>query len=181
VEEFLSSTTRYFINRKLAGLLLCMVPVYRRQPTGARTSATASEMRLNIVILIAAHLICETAEVLSKLWPSLLYSTCDPFINYKWPWPEYPLYTLAFVKMITDSVAVIMIVFVIVRIAWDYSPRLRGCALCLLGYHLIDHFMLWYNYRTGHALYWAMGFAMIGCIVSMFIKENNPGKIRRIA
>jgi len=85
------------------------------------------------------------------------------------------------IKYVTDSIFVIAVFFVLVRVAWNYSTRLRACALCLFGYHLIDHFMLWYNYRTGHALYWAMGFAMIGCVVSMFGKEPEGGKVKKIA
>lgn len=129
-------------------------------------------MKLNIILLVIAHILTEAGEVIEK-WPSMKYAKVTPFINYKWPHDPDGLYLTWWVKYNTDTLLLVTIFFVCMRVFARYSLRLWLCSLMLLCYHLIDLFLLWYNYRTGHATYWAVAITMIGCLLSLLAKDKK--------
>lgn len=133
-------------------------------------------MRVNIILLIIGHLQLETSEVLAKVWPGFSSVKVKPFINYQWPHDAEGIPLDWWVKYCTDSMLFVIVFFVLCRVAMEYSYRLFRVSAILFVYHLFDHFMLWYNYRTSHWAYWVFIVAVVACVVAMFLPDRR-GKV----
>lgn len=130
------------------------------------------------IILVLGHLLTESGELIEHAIPELKQVYIHPFISssYKFPYPE-GINILWWIYYCTNDLLWIFTFFCAAVIASNYSFRLfRVCAVFFV-YHVIDHFMLWYNYKTGHVLYWFMGLAIIACTISMFLPERKSGRV----
>lgn len=133
------------------------------------------------ILLIAGHLLTELSEVLEHLHPSLKSVYIHPFISqsYKFPYPE-GINILWWIYYCTNDFLWIITFFVAAVISSHYSDRLfRICAIFFV-YHIIDHFMLWYNYKTGHGMYWIAAAAYVSASLMMFTKDKMTAPVRHI-
>lgn len=134
-------------------------------------------MKVNVFLLILGHALLELAELLQRIRPSIVNVYIKPFINYTWPHDNRGISLIWWVKYCTDSFLYIIVFFVMARVAAVYSFRLFIiCGIWFL-YHLFDGFMLWYNYRTSHWLYWVIVAGAALSIGSLFLPEKRAGKV----
>lgn len=135
-------------------------------------------MKVNVFLLILAHLLNELSPLAQRVDSSLKDVYVDPFINYHWPHDERGINILWWIKYCTDDFSWIIVMFVLCRVAAKYSFRMFTIAGLWFLYHIIDAFMLWYNYRTGHYVYWILVPVIAGCIVALFIPERKTGQVK---
>lgn len=67
----------------------------------------------------------------------------------------------------------IVIFFVLAKVAIRYSFLLFRVFGLYFIYHVIDHFMLWYNYKSTGTMYLVLNGAIILTIISMFLPEKQ--------
>lgn len=131
-------------------------------------------------LLIAGHLLTELGSVLylinrPKTWH------IDPFLSpsYEFPGGEgIDLYW--WIKWVTDDLLWCITFFVLAKIAYQVSFRLFLVGSVFFLYHAIDHFMLWWNYKTSYWMYWVMITAVIATIASLFMPEKKQGIIKSL-
>lgn len=130
------------------------------------------------VLIIAGHLLTEASEISENVFPYLKKVYIHPFIDpdYKFPYPQ-GVNILWWIYYCTNDFLWIVTFFVSAMIAAKYSFRLFRVCVVFFIYHVVDHFMLWYNYKTGHVVYWLMGAAFTGAIISMFLPERKTGRV----
>ena len=70
--------------------------------------------------------------------------------------------------------------FVLAKIAYRYNFRLFliGCIFFL--YHVVDWFMMWYDYKTSQLFYWFLNGAIVLSIIALFIPEKKQGVVKSI-
>jgi hypothetical protein len=139
--------------------------------------ASTTKMKANIILLIIGHAQTEIAELLLRVRPSLAKVYIQPFINYTWPHDERGVSLIWWVKYCSDDLLWVITYFVLARVAALYSFRLFCITALWFIYHLFDSFMLWYDYRTSHWLYWVLVAGIATTIAFMFLPEKKTGRI----
>lgn len=135
-------------------------------------------MRLLAIILILAYVGSEAAEIMQRLWPWLSGVKVQPFIAYDWPHDQEGINLLWWVKYNTDALLSLVIVFVLARVAKEYSFRVFKVAAILCVYHVFDWFMLWYDYRQSHWYYYAVAaFYSVAVIRLLWPMRKDKAKI----
>lgn len=68
--------------------------------------------------------------------------------------------------------------FILAKIAYLYSFRifLVGCIFFL--YHIIDWFMLWYDYKTSVLFYYFLNAAVLIAIIMLFVPDKRQAIIK---
>lgn len=130
--------------------------------------------------LLVFHVLLESAEVMEKIWPALAEVYIHPFIDYTWPHDPRGISLLWWINYCSNDLLWIVTYYVMGRIAKAYSYAMFRVAYTFFVYHIIGHFMLWYNYRTGHAMYYIMAVAAIFCILAIFRPEKETARIRSL-
>jgi hypothetical protein len=139
-------------------------------------------MKLKIIIfaglLILAHILTESAEIIERLVPRIKTMKIHPFLHYEWPHdPEgFPL--LWWIKYNTEEFLWCCTFFVMAQIAREYSYKMFRVSLVLFCYHMIDWFMLWYNYKQTHFMYWIGGAGLIVCFIFLILPEKKEAKVK---
>jgi hypothetical protein len=132
------------------------------------------------VLLIVGHLLTELGSVLylinrPKSW------RIDPFLS---PWYEFPggqgIDVYWWIKWVTDDLLWCITFFTLAKVSYQFSFRLFLVACIFFLYHVIDSFMLWWNYKTSYWLYWVMIAAVILTIISLFMPEKKQAIIKSL-
>lgn len=63
--------------------------------------------------------------------------------------------------------------FILAKIAYQYSFRLFLVGFIFFLYHLIDWFMLWYDYKTSVLFYWFLNTAVVIAIIVLFLPDKK--------
>lgn len=131
-------------------------------------------------LLIVGHMLTELGSILYLVYRPQAWRI-DPFLDsdYEFPGGEgIDLYW--WIKWVTDDLLWCITYFVLAKIAYQYSFRLFLIGSIFFLYHVIDHFMLWWNYKTSYWLYWIMLAAIIGTIASLFAPEKKQAIIKSL-
>lgn len=127
-----------------------------------------------IILLIAFHVLLESAEIIERIWPRTADIYIQPFINYHWPYDERGINLLWWINYCSNDALWIVTFIALSYVSKFYSRRLYYVALIFLGYHCFGHFMLWYNYRNTHVLYWMQLLCDITSIcIALKIKDQQ--------
>lgn len=132
------------------------------------------------ILLIIGHFQLETAEIAERLWLSGIY--VHPFIRSSYHWyDDKGVNLLWWIKYVCDDILWIITYLILTLVARKYSYRLFLVCSVFLGYHIFDHFMLWYDYRSSHWLYWLELLTDGICLLLFFIiKDKKTGTIKSI-
>lgn len=75
------------------------------------------------------------------------------------------MYLTWWIKYNTDQLLWVVVFFVLCKAAQEHSRRVFNAASVFLLYHLMDWFMMWWNWKTDNWWSWGMvgaaGFAVI--------------------
>lgn len=132
------------------------------------------------VLLVFGHVLTEAAEIMQSVNPGLASTKINPWIDRDFVFYNDPegIKLMWFVKYFTDDILWIITFFCFTMLAYRLSLRLflAGCIFTL--YHVIDLFMLWYNYKTFTWLYWYLATACVCAIICLFIPEKRRAVIK---
>lgn len=122
----------------------------------------------------------ELGSVLYLIYRPLVWKI-DPFLSpsYEFPGGEgIDLYW--WVKWVTDDMLWCITFFVMAKVAYQVSYRLFLVAWTFFCYHVIDHFMLWWNYKTSYWLYWFLAAAIVATICLLFAPEKKQAIVKSL-
>lgn len=68
--------------------------------------------------------------------------------------------------------------FILAKVAFQYSFRLFLIGFIFFLYHLVDWFMMWYDYKTSVLFYWFLNTAVILCIGVLFLPDKKQAVIK---
>lgn len=132
------------------------------------------------VMLIAGHILTELGSVLYLIYRPKAW-TIDPFLSPSYEFPGGKGIDLYWwIKWVTDDMLWCITFFVLAKVAYQYSFRLFLVGCIFFMYHLIDHFMLWWNYKTSYWLYWILIVASILSVMALFRPEKKQGIIKSL-
>lgn len=131
------------------------------------------------VLLILGHLLTEASIVLELTFPYLKTVYIHPFISksYQFPYPE-GVNILWWVYYCTQDFLWMTTFFVGCIISVQYSFRIFRVCCVFFAYHVADHFLLWYNYKSGYFAYWLMIASIAFSIVMMFLPDKKQGLVK---
>lgn len=107
-------------------------------------------IRRIIILLIIGHVLT-TVPILLE-YTSLKHVRIQPLISGPWKWDAEGVYLLWWLQYVADDWLWIIYSLCIAMIAWNRSDKLFIIGCNWIFYHLVDHFMLWYNYKSSHWL-----------------------------
>lgn len=132
------------------------------------------------ILLITGHLLTEMGSVFYLMYKPTIYYI-NPFLSptYEFSNPKgIDLYW--WIKYVTEDLLWCVTFFVLAKVAYQYSFRLFMVASIFFAYHVVDGFMLWWNYKTSYWLYWVLYGAVILCILSLFAPEKRQGILKSL-
>lgn len=140
------------------------------------------------VVLIFAHVLLEAGELSERFWPDFANKIIRPIqsnsFHPKW-YVDDGIYMSWWIKMNCDDLVWIMTFMMMATVALKYSEKLFFICFLFFGYHVLDYFMLWWDYKTSHWVYWILnGLIAISVIIlivpikdkTAIIKKFNNGK-----
>jgi hypothetical protein len=133
-------------------------------------------------LLIVGHLSLEFGELLEHVFPRIADMRIDPFFDKSYVFPVAPgqppgIPLKWWIYYVTNDFLWVLVMFALCIVSGQYSYRLfRVCAVFFI-YHIADHFLMWYNYRSTHAVYWLMAVAYIAAVVMLFIPDRKTGRV----
>lgn len=132
--------------------------------------------------LIIAHLQLEIAPTLEKIHPKYANEYIDPFWSSKYEFPVIKgqpegIQRKWWIKYCSNDFYRIIVFFVLTIIALQYSFLLGRIAAIFFLYQVIDHLLLWYNYRSTEWHYYLINGAIVLAIVFLFIPEKEKAKV----
>lgn len=135
-------------------------------------------MKQLAILLLVFHIGLESSEIYEHIYPASASVYIHPFINYTWPHDPRGISLLWWINYCSNDLLWIVTYFVLAKISLQYSYAMFRVAMVFFVYHVIGHFMLWYNYRTGHFMYYILGVACTWCIVAIFSKDKKHPPVR---
>lgn len=135
------------------------------------------------VLLILSHVTLESAELLEHLFYGLSNQYINPFLNPSYHFPVIKgqpegIRLVWWVKYVCDDFLLIATFFAMSVISYKVSWRLFRVSVVFFVYHLVDHFLLWWDYRSSHLVYWIMGISYIIAILLIFMPERKQGRLK---
>lgn len=138
-------------------------------------------LRDSFFILFGAHLMCEVPSVLTDLFPKWSIQVVDPFLRPGFHLSE-PLPLNWYLKYMTDDLFIFVTYYCIAKICLMVSDLFFLVALIYLGYHLVDLFLYFWDFKNTHAIYWDLLFTTIVMFkgIAQGYKPNTVAKIRSL-
>lgn len=132
------------------------------------------------IALIAGHLLTEASIFIQWRWPQTREIYVHPFIrgSYRW-YDDRGVNILWWVYYCANDFLWVIVVFCLTKIAFYFSTRLFYIGCVFFVYHLIDGFMLWYDYKQSSGKYWLLEICCGLSIFCMFLPEKK-GKVKSI-
>lgn len=139
------------------------------------------------LFLIIAHLQLETAYVMEHIpaLKSYVNEYIDPFISEQYVFPVIEgqpagIQRKWWIKYCCNDLYRIIVFFVMCKVALSYSFMLFRVCLLFFLYQVVDHIMLWWNYRSSGWIY-LMTYATIFLgILSMLLPENKKAIVKSL-
>jgi hypothetical protein len=131
------------------------------------------------ILLIVGHVSTEAGAILHKFYDELYLIKINPWLDksYVFYGDKQGISIIWWVKECCNDFLYICTYFVVSISAAAYSFRLFRVAGLFFIYHVISHFLLWYNFRTTYEVYWLLNITIIACIVAMFIPDRKTGRV----
>lgn len=132
------------------------------------------------VMLILSHVLTEASTLLYLFFPEIDQIKVNPWLdkNYVFYGDPAGINLKWFIKYMTDDILLTVTFFVVAKVSYQYSYRLFLVGSTFFIYHLIDTFMLWYNYKTSDWIYWLLNAIICTSIVWLFIPERKQGMLK---
>lgn len=126
-----------------------------------------------VSLLIFGHLMAEISEIIEIISPSS-NRQLRPLISCTLDWyNENGINLLWWIKYNTEELLWCCVFVAGVIVAAGFSKRLMWICVVFLSYHIIDWFMLWYNYKQSNFMYWLLILDTIVSITILFkIKDK---------
>lgn len=142
---------------------------------------TKREVLFIAILLLIGHVQLETAEILEKFFPSDMNISIHPFWDkdYRFPIKE-GIVLKWWIKYVCDDVMYIIYSFCIAYVAGKMNRRLFKICGLFFAYHVIDHLLLWYNYRSVGWYYWVIGIVMIVGTILIIIPSKKGAPLKSI-
>lgn len=128
--------------------------------------------------MIVGHILLETGAGY-QIYNNFEVIKIHPFLraNYDWYDPEgISLYH--WIQLNAIEFLFCTVFFVLAKVSHKYSYKLFLVCCVFFLYHLIDYFMLWYDYKTSILFYWFLNGAIIVACCMLFIPERKQGKLK---
>lgn len=130
---------------------------------------------LLVTILVGAHLLTESASIMAKIWPEVLWRKANLFFT-----GGYEMEYWWYIKYATDDLLLVATYFVLAKVAYRYSVKLFLVATVFFAYHCIDSWMFWYNFKQSHWLYWALMATLVIALILLVIPIKEKSKYKSI-
>lgn len=132
------------------------------------------------ILLIFGHGLLESGALLQR-YNNYTPVYIDPFWSpdYKW-FDQKGISFYHWVQMNCVEFLWCTTFFVLAKVAYKYSFRLFLIGCVFFIYHVIDWFMLWWDYKTSYLFYWFLNGAIVMAIVSLFAPEKKQGIIKSL-
>lgn len=132
------------------------------------------------ILLIFGHLLLESGALLQR-YNDFRPVYIDPFLSpsYKW-YDEKGISAYWWIQNNCVEFLWCVTFFVLAKVAYQYSFRLFlvGCVFFL--YHVIDWFMMWWDYKTSNLFYYFLNGAIILAILSLFVPEKRQAVLKSL-
>lgn len=127
------------------------------------------------VALVFGHAITELATLLGRRFEVLQTMYVHPF----W-WSREKIAILWYIKFSTEELLWNIVMFVLCKVAFQYSVRLFRVCLVFFAYHFIDMLMFFGDFKRSYNIYIAlMGATMIAAALIAFPEKNKKeGNVR---
>jgi|ERR1700748_9541 len=129
-----------------------------------------------VAISIAARLITYSAMFLSWVSKPLAERIVDPFLC---PWYSNPMKLKWFIYYCSQDLAWVFSSYAFCKCAVRLSDYLFLVSIILLGYQLIDAFMLFWNFKQSNLIYLDLMWTVLAFISSVF-KGYKPETVARV-
>lgn len=154
-----------------------------QHPEGRRPLPRNLKVICLCLLLILGHVSLEAGALMERFFAGYGERKINPFLDSSYVFPvnageESGIRLKWWVYYVTNDFLWVIAFFVLCKLALSYSYRLfRVCAMYLI-YHLIDHFMLWYNYRSSEWVYYVLNGMIIISIMVMIIPEKKQAVVK---
>jgi hypothetical protein len=111
-------------------------------------------IRKIIILLIIGHAL--TAVPILLQYTALKEVKVQPLLSGPWKWDASGVYLLWWLQYVADDLLWIIYSFCLVLVSWNRSDKLFIIGCNWLFYHIVDHAMLWYNYKNSNWLSWVL-------------------------
>lgn len=140
---------------------------------------TRREVIFIAALLLIGHIQLETAELLELFFPADVNVSVNPFWdkNYQFPIKE-GIVLKWWIKYVCDDLLYIIYSFSAAYVAGKMSRRLFKICGLFFGYHVIDHILLWYNYRSVGWYYWILAAVMAFWILFILLPEQKQAILK---
>lgn len=128
------------------------------------------------VILIAIHFIAEAHGFIWDFWPQIDDVKLDLFWSSSF---KMKLSLHWWLKDLGDDAFMIVVFYLMARIAYQYSIKLYFICLIYMLYHIADALCFMYNYKQDRAVYWAL-FYSSALAVLILIWPNEKIKMHSV-
>lgn len=142
--------------------------------------------RLIGIWIILAHLQLSTAPRLYKASESAkryMEEYINPFISKSYKFASYngsppgKIMRVWWIKYVCNDLYRVMIWFSFFAVCMKFSFLLARVGFIFFVYTLVDHFLLWYNYRTSSWHYLLLDAFMVIAFISLFLPEKRGAKV----
>lgn len=103
------------------------------------------------VLLIIGHILTELHSFIFKVYPQTYSLEYDLFLS-----PSYKMKInfLWYIKMVFDNLLILIVFFVLAKIALSYSRGLFYVVVIYIFYHIADFLSFVWDYKSSHGIYW---------------------------
>lgn len=132
------------------------------------------------VLLIFSHLMLESGaglQILNHYERAYLNPFWSPW--YEWPYEQGISY-YHWMQMNAVELMICTVLFCFAKVAKKVSHKVFLIAFIFFWYHVIDWFMMWWDYKTSNWFYVFLNGAIIVSIVCLFIPEKKQGIIKSL-
>jgi hypothetical protein len=134
-------------------------------------------------LLLIGHIQLETAELLEKFYPADMSVHINPFWDSSYKFPvcygcKPGIQLKWWIKYVCDDLLYIIYSFCAAYVAGKMSRRLFKICGLFFGYHVIDHILLWYNYRSVGWYYWILAAVMVFWILFILVPEQKQAILK---
>lgn len=137
-------------------------------------------MRSRVIIfgllLVIGHVLTESAEIIEYL-TNIAGRKIQPFIAYTWPHDPTGIDLLWWIKYNTEEFLWCVTFFVLAMVGRLVSYRFFLMGMVFFLYHIIDWFMLWYDYKQSHFMYWTGCVALIAILGTWLWPGKGEGRV----
>lgn len=146
---------------------------------------TKREVLFIAILLLIGHIQLETAEVMEKFYPADMNVYINPFWDSGYKFPvchgcKPGIQLKWWIKYVCDDLLYIIYSFCIAYVAGKMNRRLFKICGLFFAYHVIDHLLLWYNYRSVGWYYWVIGIVMIAWTILIIIPNKKGAPLKSI-